>query len=272
MKNYYSTLEIDPTAGEEEIKKSYRTLALRHHPDRHAGDPGAEEKFKEITEAYAVLMDPGKRQEYDNYLMAAQTRPGFEGSRFAYSQQDIFRDLFNDPRLYSLFNELGREFGKSGMRFGPSFFENIFFRGGGVFFAGAIFSAFSPLNKAYKLYNFFKLAQTAHATYKKYKETKGESPEELNAEEPNKEGILKGKLKELFGKKNVSFRLRITPREAAEGTEKPMAFNIDGFDEKLTIKIPPGTQNGTRLRLKGKGPKTRVEGERGDVYLLIEVG
>lgn len=279
MKDYYSILEIGQSAGEEDIKKSYRALALRYHPDRNANDPNGAEKFKEITEAYAVLMDPEKRRKYDNYWMNGQTRSGPGGPHFGYSQEDIFRDLFNDPRLYGFFNDLGREFGKSGMRFGPSFFENIFFRQGGLFLVGAIFSAFSPIGRAYKLYNFFRLAQTAHATYKKYKEFTGENPNDLVEEKPKKKDQLKEKFKGLFGKsdvppkeKNISFRLRITPKDAAEGAEKPMAFTVDGYDEKLTVKIPPGTQNGTRLRLKGKGPATQIEGERGDVYLLIEVG
>jgi molecular chaperone DnaJ len=65
-KNYYETLEVDKTATQDEIKKSYRELCKRYHPDKHNGDKEAEEKFKKITEAYNVLSDVKKRENYDN--------------------------------------------------------------------------------------------------------------------------------------------------------------------------------------------------------------
>lgn len=278
MKDYYSILGIGRDAGEDEIKKSYRSLAMQCHPDRNPNDPKAEEKFKEITEAYGVLMDPVKRREYDTFSSHARERRGYEGPQFRYSEEEIFRDLFNDPNLYDFFNELGREFEKSGVRFGPSLFESVFFRKGGIFFAGAVFSSFSPLNKAYKLYNFFKMAQTAHSAFKKYQESSGDGPGGLKEEKSTKPGFIKEKIKGLFGKKETAqeagdgpvFRLRISPREAAEGTEKSMAFKINGQEERLKVKIPMGAGNGTKLRLKGKGART--SDGRGDLYIVIEVG
>ncbi|MBI5187423.1 MAG: J domain-containing protein [Nitrospinae bacterium] len=275
MKDYYSILEIGRDAGEDGIKKSYRRLAMQYHPDRNPNDPKAEEKFKEITEAYGVLMDPVKRREYDTFFSHAKERRGHEGTQFRYSEEEIFRDLFNDPNLFNFFNELGKEFEKSGVRFGPSLFESVFFRKGGIFFAGAVFS---PLNKAYKLYNFFKMAQTAHSAFKKYQDSKGDSPGGLKEEKSTKPGFIKEKIKGLFGKKEAAqgaegdpvFRLRISPREAAEGTEKSMAFKINGQEERLKVKIPMGAGNGTKLRLKGKGART--SDGRGDLYILIEVG
>lgn len=278
MKDYYSILEIDKNAGEVDIKKSYRRLAMQYHPDRNPNDPSAEGKFREITEAYGVLMDPVKRREYDKIFRDTQTNRDHAGPQFRYSEEDIFRDLFNNPNLYNFFNELEREFGKSGVRFGPSLFESVFFRQGGIFFAGAVFSSFSPLGKAQKLYKFFKMAHTAHSAYKKYQQFKGEQPGELREKKAVKPGFLKEKIKDLFEKKEIQtepredlyFNLRISPREAAEGVEKPMAFQINGQEERLTVKIPKCAQSGMKLRLKGKGEKT--SGGRGDLYLLIEVG
>lgn len=278
MKNYYAILEIDPNSGEDEIKKAYRALAMRYHPDRNPENSQAAEQFREITEAYAVLMDPVKRREYDEFQRYATTREGYGEPRFRYSQEDIFRDLFNNPALYTFLNELGKDFGKSGVRFGPSLFENLFFRQGGMFVFGAIFSAFSPMSKAYKFYKFFQMAQTAHSAYQSFKGAQKEHQGEVQ-EQPEKKEWIKKKIKGLFGNKeavsrdgSLSFKLRVSPREAAQGVEKPLAYNIDGINEKLTVKIPAGTQNGTKLRLKGKGAKVPGREERSALYLNIEVG
>jgi DnaJ-class molecular chaperone len=76
MNNFYETLGVSPDASTDDIKKAYRKLALEHHPDRNQGDKKAEEKFKEISQAYETLGDENKRQEYD---MMQQGYGGFEG-------------------------------------------------------------------------------------------------------------------------------------------------------------------------------------------------
>ncbi len=85
MKDYYETLGVGRDAGEDEIKKAYRRLALKYHPDRNPGDKSSEEKFKEIAEAYGVLIDRSKRAEFDMYG-ADSGRNGFS----RYSREDIF--------------------------------------------------------------------------------------------------------------------------------------------------------------------------------------
>ncbi|WP_287417305.1 DnaJ domain-containing protein, partial [Oceanithermus sp.] len=67
MKDYYAVLGVSRDASQEEIKKAYRKLALKYHPDKNPGDPSAEERFKEINEAYAVLSDPEQRARYDRF-------------------------------------------------------------------------------------------------------------------------------------------------------------------------------------------------------------
>ena len=83
MKDYYETLGVKKTATEAELKKAYRKLAMQHHPDRNPGDKRAEEKFKDINEAYAVLSDAEKRKQYDTF--------GADGFHQRFSQEDIFR-------------------------------------------------------------------------------------------------------------------------------------------------------------------------------------
>lgn len=97
--DYYQVLGIARNAGEEEIKKAYRRLALKHHPDRNPGDKSSEEKFKEVNEAYEVLSDPEKRGRYDQ--LGHARGPGFEGFRTepgfgTGTFDDLFEGIFGD--------------------------------------------------------------------------------------------------------------------------------------------------------------------------------
>ncbi len=110
--DYYKTLGVEKTASTDEIKRAFRKLAMKYHPDRNADDAGAEAKFKEVNEAYAVLSDKDKRRQYDVY--------GADGFRARYSQDDIFNS-FDFSRIFD-------ELGMGGGRFGGIFQGG---RGGG---------------------------------------------------------------------------------------------------------------------------------------------
>src|SRR5262249_10609518 len=105
-RDYYEILGVERSAGEEEIKKAYRKLAVKYHPDKNPGDKTAEEKFKELGEAYEVLNDPQKKAAYDQYGHAAFDRRRAGGFHDPF---DIFREVFGGGSIFEdLFGGGGR--------------------------------------------------------------------------------------------------------------------------------------------------------------------
>ena len=196
--DYYKALGVDKNASPEEIKKAFRKLAVKYHPDRNPNDKAAEDKFKDINEAYAVLSDPKKKEEYDTY--------GSSGFHKQYSQEDIFRG-FDFSNAYKdmgaggsedIFSRLfGGGFGRGGARGG--------FRGG-----------------------------------------------------PQRGGDLE-------------MEVEIGFRDAAQGAEKQIAFRRSGQREELKIKIPAGVDNGSKIRITGKGGQGEGGGLDGDLFLIMRV-
>jgi DnaJ-class molecular chaperone len=265
-KDYYAILGLPGSAAEEEIKKAYRRLALQCHPDRNPGNPGAEEKFKEISEAYAVLIDRDKRSRYDHARDLGFDR-GRQGRGFSYSQEDIFRDLFNDAHAREVFRDLSQEFSRSGFRFDQKFFEQVFFGGRGVVYGG--FFVFGPGGATRRIQTFT---------------PKGTG--EFGNAVPVKQGLLSRMTGKLAGfllrrllapvrsgpqEKDLYFRMSISPTEAAAGAEKQIVITREEGTEKLRVKIPAGITSGKCLRLKGKGNKEKAADRQGDLFLHIEV-
>ncbi len=253
MKNYYEILGVEKNTEEEEIRKQYRKLAMEFHPDRNPDNPQAEERFKEIAEAYGVLTDPTKRKEYDVHLASGGTQENYQ-SGFSYSQEDILRDLFKDPRFQQMFQGLLREFQRSGLRASPQFLRQSFFGGkGGIFFGG--------------LFLFGTLA--GPALLKGGKKALPGSKSVLKSI-GNSIGNLLGMRhedKEISENLNVVYQTPVSSQELEEGKwTEVVTFGVNG-KEVLKVKIPPGSRYGQKMRLKGKGRQGKRG--RGDLFLQL---
>lgn len=197
--DYYKALGVEKGASADEIKKAFRKLAVKYHPDRNPDNKSAEDKFKEINEAYAVLSDPKKKEQYDTF--------GSSGFHQQYSQEDIFRgfdfgnaykDMGGGGGAEDIFSRLfGASFGRGGGRGG------------------------------------FRTA-------------------------PQKGG-------------DHEIEITVSFRDAAQGTEKQVAFRRNGQREELRVKVPAGVDNGSKIRISGKGAQGERGGAPGDLFLVVHV-
>ena len=274
FKDYYKILNVADSANQEEIKKSYRKLALELHPDHNPSDPTSEDKFKGITEAYGVLSDPQKKQEYDRFRSDYLSGRATNSSRFRYSQEDIFSSMFQGQNARDIFEELNREFSRSGVRSGNSFFESIFF-GGAVGGLGRILRMVpGPIGRIGMGLKLAQMVGTSLYTLNKMKKAKdAANPDKTQSDE----NPLVNNLKGMFGKNqsekkstlDMDFAISASPAEALNGTRKKISYQVDGKTEQLIIRIPPKFPSGGKLRIRQKG-RTQ-NGNRGDLILTINI-
>lgn len=293
--DYYQVLGIDKKASQDDIKKAYRKLAVKWHPDKNQGDKSAEEKFKKISEAYAVLSDANKRSQYDQFGSADQYRQ-------QYSQEDIFRGFDLDEILRSFGFGGARGGGRTTFRSGSGRraeggFQDFADPFAGIFgsMGGGQYSR-SPQKGQDAEYNMsISLEESVMGADKKIAFQLEERPQEINIKIPP--GISAGKRLRLPGKglagsnggPNGDLYLNINvlphPIFSRDGSdlyvEKTIKFSqaalgtsidvptIDGSSKRL--KIAPGAQNSTKIRMKGYGVPGLKGAARGDQYVLINV-
>jgi len=268
LKDYHRILGIGPGASEEEVKRAYHRLALKHHPDRNPGDRAAEEHFKEVSEAYAVLTDPEKRRAYEGARAAGPQARG--GSGFRYSQEEILRDLFTGRRANPFFADLMQEFLRAGVRGDERFFTQTFFGGRGVVFGGVF--VVGPWGWRRVTFGPGRRAEVREAEGKPSPAPGGGL---LRALGRTLLGALRGLLLSrpaLPGGTggDLTRELPLTAAEAAAGGAKRVSLSREGEVEEVLVTIPQGVRSGTRLRLKGKG-RPGPDGRPGDLYLRVTI-
>ncbi len=275
FKDYYKALDIADNATEADIKKAYRQLAMKHHPDHNQDKPQSEEKFKEISEAYGVLIDPVKRCQYDRFRSAHYAGHSTDSSGFRYSQNDIFESMFRNEATRKIFEELNREFQRSGFRSGGSFFDKTFFPGGTV---GGLsrFIAMIP-GPIGKIGMGLKLAQMVGTSIMAYRKIK-QAQDRAAGKEPKPSSGLLDSIKEAMHlsqssdtekSQDMQFTLPLLPEEAKMGALKKISYKVGEVTEELMVRIPENFSDGGKLRIKEKGDW--LNGKRRDLILTINI-
>jgi curved DNA-binding protein len=279
-RDYYDILGVNKNASDEELKKAYRKLAMKYHPDRNPNKKEAEERFKEINEAYAVLSDKEKRKQYAAF--------GKEGFHQRFTQEDIFRGFDFDEILSGLFGGRGRRESRSRGRGGFDF---------GDLFGGQAYQNMGRMSQKgedmiYELA--ISLEEAAFGAEKRISYRKNGRIEEISVKIPP--GITSGKKLRVAGKgmegrnggppgdlylqisikehptfsrerDDLIVEKEINFSEAALGT----TIEVPTLDGTKKVKIPPGTQSHTKMRLKGLGlPHFQGEG-KGDEFVKVIV-
>ncbi len=268
-KDYYLILQVQGSATGPEIKKAFRRLALEYHPDRHPDNPQSEDKFKEITEAYGVLIDPVKRKEYDLFRAGMRSGPGRQ-KPFNYSQQDIFENMFKNGFGNDIFEELNREFSRSGVRSGNSFFQSLLF-GGAIGGLSRILGMIpGPIGKiGYGI----KIAQMVGSSFMAYNNMrKAQNPSAPDMVDSVKGVFKKGVRRVASPKDNpldISLSITLPPLEALAGTRKKLSYKVGDETEHLVVRVPENFPANGKLRIPGKG--NAKNGERGDLILTVKI-
>jgi DnaJ-class molecular chaperone len=279
-KEYYAILGLKEDASPEEVRKAYRKLALHYHPDRNRGDAGAEERFKAISEAYAVLVDPERRRLYDLSRRTGATA-GYRAEPGPYSsQEDILRDLLHNRDAAAVFEELTREFQRMGFRFDDSFVRHVFFgrRGfviGGVFFGGPF--TWGRAAEGESSGGFRRRIEPWGPWRHRTPDGRMESPGLLARLGHVLQRVVSGigraaQLALGAGERggDLTHDLPITTEEARCGARKHVRFARGNETAEMIVAIPSGVRPGTRLRLRGKGLVGKT-GVPGDLYLRIHI-
>ncbi len=272
MKDYYKILGVTKTTGDEELRKRYRKLAMQYHPDRNPGDPTAEEKFKEVAEAYGVLTDPVKRREYDACTASGKTYSTGQaggGEGFTYSQEDILRDLFKDPRFQQMFNGVLREFQRSGFRSSSRFVKKSFFGGKGGVFVGGIF-LIGSLAKPFLT----SVARKSLSGKSSVLKSVGSAVGSMLGMGKSKQGPrLRSNTQNSSSSRDLdtTYHTPLTGSELRRGKTIEILVYGEKGEQTLKINIPPGSKDGQKLRIRGKGRPGPMG--RGNLYLhLVKKG
>lgn len=287
-KDYYKILGISKTSSKNEIKKAYRTLAKKYHPDHNPDDKEAEEKFKEIQEAHEVLSNDEKRKTYDMFG-SAEFRPGGRttwrrageargGYEYSYNStdfpgfEDIFKDIFGFARggrrggsFRDIFSQASRESPRKGrdLEYQIEIDFDTAIRGGvrDISISRQIQDRVITENLSVKI----------PAGVNNSSRIRVQGKGETGGRGGKGDLYLRIKVKQhpLFKRKNddLYVEVPVTIYEAALGGN----IDVPTIDGTAKVSIPKGVQSGTKLRLKGKGVPNLKTKTRGDQYVVLKI-
>ena len=272
--DYYKILELDKKASAEDIKKAYRKLARKHHPDLNPNDATAKKKFQEINEANEVLSDPEKRKKYDKYGKDWKNAEHFENAEKQQQQYGGFQgqqgsaESFGEHDFSDFFSSM---FGGAGG--GRS--------GGQAKYRGQDFNAELHLNLK-DVYTTHKQTLTVNGKSIRLTIPAGvENGQTIKIAGHGGEGVNGGPNGDLY----ITFSITNNTKFKRDGNNLYSTVDlnlytavlggeitIDTFDGKVKLNIKPETPNGTKVKLKGKGfPVYKKEGEFGDLFITYQL-
>lgn len=251
-RDYYEILGLDKSANADEIKKAYRKVAIKFHPDKNPDNPEAEDKFKEAAEAYEILSNPEKKQRYDQFGHAGMNGGGFGGGSGGMNMEDIF-------------SQFGDVFGGGG----GSPFES-FFGGGG----GGRSRARKGSNLRIKLK--LSLEEVANGVEKKIKVNRlvrAEGVTFKNCSQCQGTGQVRKVVNTMLGQMVSSSTCPTCGGAGQTINTRPTGVDSSGLESKeeiISVKIPAGVSEGMQLSMSGKGNEAAGVGVAGDLLILIE--
>lgn len=253
-RDYYEVLGVDKNASADEIKKAYRKIAIKFHPDKNPDDPTAEDKFKEAAEAYEILSNADKKAKYDRFGHAGMGNGGGFGGG-GMSMDDIF-------------SQFGDIFGGGGG--GGSPFDSFFGGGGGG--GGRRTRKGSNLRIKLKL----SLDEIAHGVEKKIKVSRLVTAEGVTyktCEHCKGAGQVRKVVNTMLGQMVSSSTCPVCQGSGQTIDKRPPGVDSSGLkpqEEVISIKIPAGVGEGMQLTMTGKGNMPPTGGVAGDLLILIE--
>ena len=251
-RDYYDVLGINKSANSDEIKSAYRKLAVKYHPDKNPGNKKAEEKFKEASEAYGILSDKSKKENYDNFGHAAFENGGGQRGGFGGFTGADFSDIFED--FFGEFGGRGSSRGRSSNN-----------RGSDLRYDLSI-----TLEEAYK----GKKQDIKFSTSERCDTCKGDGSKPGYSADRCSYCGGNGKIRSSQGFFTVQ---QTCPQCNGNGEEINNPCNdCNGrgkrqASKRISVTIPRGVDDGTRIRLAGKGEAGSRGGTSGDLYLFINV-
>jgi molecular chaperone DnaJ len=252
-RDYYEVLGIARSASQEEVKKAYRRLAVQLHPDRNPGDKHSEEKFKEANEAYQVLSDPERRAQYDRFGHAAFQGPHasgpFGGFDFSQGFEEVFSDIFGD------FFGTGRGRSRARTRRGDDLRYDL-----EIEFEEAA-------RGTDKVVRFQRLTQCDACNGSRARGGATAAQQCPNCRGSGQVRTQQG----FFSISTTCGQCRGEGTIIADPCPKCQGQGRIRKQESLSVKIPPGVDNGSRLKLRGEGEAGYASGPAGDLYVVIHV-